>query len=147
MQGIFGEKHLHGIDPKGRLQLSRPIRDQLKLKKGDRIHLLPNIEEPPFLEARTSAQWEDYEQRFLAQAPGDVKRDFVRFVELHRETVIADAQGRIILPKSLRDQCSLGPSVVVINVSKCVEIWNPKHIERRRADMASAFKTINNSFF
>jgi DNA-binding transcriptional regulator/RsmH inhibitor MraZ len=133
MQGTFGEKHLHGIDPKGRLQLSRQVRDQLKLKKGERLHLLPNIEEPPYLEVRTSAQWEEYEQRFLAQAPGDVKRDFVRFVQL--------------LPKSLRDQCSLGASVVVINVSKCIEVWNPKHIERRYAEMASAFKTINNSFF
>jgi DNA-binding transcriptional regulator/RsmH inhibitor MraZ len=96
---------------------------------------------------RTSAQWEEYEQRFLAQAPGDVKRDFVRFVQLHRETVIADAQGRIILPKSLRDQCALGASVVVIDVSKCVEVWNPKNIERRYAEMANAFKNINNSFF
>jgi MraZ protein len=147
MQGSFGEKHLHGIDPKGRLQLSRQVRDQLKLKKGDRLHLLPNIEEPPYLEVRTAAQWEDYEERFLAQAPGDVKRDFVRFVELHRETVIADSQGRIILPKSLRDQCALGASVVVINVSKCIEVWNPKHIERRYAEMANAFKNINNSFF
>jgi MraZ protein len=147
MQGNFGEKHLHGIDPKGRLQLSRQVRDQLKLKKGDRLHLLPNIEEPPYLEVRTGALWEEYERRFLSQAPGDVKRDFVRFVELHRETVVADAQGRIILPKSLRDRCQLGASVVVINVSACVEVWNPKHIERRYVEMANAFKNINNSFF
>jgi MraZ protein len=147
MQGNFGEKHLHGIDPKGRLQLSRQVRDQLKLKKGDRLHLLPNIEEPPYLEVRTTSQWEEYERRFLNQAPGDVKRDFVRFVQLHRETVIADAQGRIILPKSLRDRCQLDASVVVINMNACVEVWNPKHIERRYADMASAFKHINNSFF
>ena len=59
MQGTFGEKHLHGIDPKGRLQLSRQVRDQLKLKKGDRLHLLPNIEEPPYLEVRTAAHLHD----------------------------------------------------------------------------------------
>jgi len=147
MQGTFGEKHLHGIDPKGRLQLSRQIRDQLKLKKGDRLHLLPNIEEPPYLEVRTGAQWEEYEHRFLNQAPGDLKRDFVRFVQLHLETVVADSQGRIILPKSLRDRCQLDASVVVINMKACVEVWNPKHIERRYAEMANAFKHVNNSFF
>lgn len=147
MQGNFGEKHLHAIDPKGRLQLARPVREQIKLKKGDRLHLLPNIEDPPYLEVRTSAQWEEYERRFLSQAPGEIKRDFVRFVQLHRETVVADAQGRIILPRSLRERCNLDGTVVVINMNSCVEVWNPKHIERRYAEMARAFKDVNNSFF
>lgn len=147
MQGTFGEKHVHGIDPKGRLQLARPVREVLKLKKGDKLHLLPNIDEPPFLELRTAAQWVEYERRFLSQAPGDMKRDFVRFVQLHKETVVADAQGRLILPKSLREQCHLDATVVVINMSSCVEVWSPKHIERRYAEMAKAFKDINNSFF
>jgi division/cell wall cluster transcriptional repressor MraZ len=147
MQGTFGEKHVHGIDPKGRLQLSRLVREHFKLKKGDRLHLLPNIEEPPYLEIRTTAQWEEYERRFLAQAPGDLKRDFVRFVQLNRETVVADAQGRIILPKNLRDRCQLDATVVVINMNACVEVWNPNHIERRLPEMVKAFRDVNNSFF
>lgn len=147
MQGNFGEKHLHSIDPKGRLQLSRLVREQFKLKKGDRLHLLPNIEDPPYLEIRTSAQWEEYEHRFLNQAPGDIKRDFVRFVQLHRETVVADGQGRISMPRGLRERCQLDNTVVVINMSACVEVWNPTHIERRYAEMAKAFKHINNSLF
>jgi len=147
MQGNFGEKHLHAIDPKGRLQLARSVREHVKLKKGDRLHLLPNIEEPPYLEIRTGAQWGEYEQRFLSQAPGDVKRDFVRFVQLHRETVAADAQGRLIVPRGLRERCQLDGNVVVINMNSCIEVWNPKFIERRYAEMARAFKTINNSFF
>lgn len=147
MQGNFGDKHVHSIDPKGRLQLARPVREQLKLKKGERLHLLPNIDEPPFLEVRTAAQWDEYERRFLSQAPGDLKRDFVRFVQLHRETVMADAQGRLILPKSLRDRCQLEATVVVIHMNSCVEVWSPKHIERRYAEMAKAFKHINNTFF
>ena len=147
MQGTFGEKHVHGIDPKGRLQLARPVREALKLKKGDKLHLLPNIDEPPFLELRPASQWDEYERRFLSQAPGDMKRDFVRFVQLHKETVVADAQGRLILPKGLRERCHLDATVVVINMSSCVEVWSPKHIERRYAEMAKAFKDINNSFF
>jgi len=147
MQASFGERHVHGVDPKGRLQLARPVREELKLKKGDKLHLLPNIDEPPFLEIRTSRQWDEYEQRFLSQAPGDLKRDFVRFVQLHRETVVADAQGRLILPKSVRERCQLDASVVVIHMSSCVEVWSPAHIERRYAEMAKAFKDINNTFF
>ena len=147
MQGNFGERHVHGIDPKGRLQLARPVREQIKLKKGDRLHLLPHIDEPPFLEIRTTVQWDEYERRFLSQAPGDLKRDFVRFVQLHRETVVADAQGRLIPPKSVRERCQLEATVVVINMASCVEVWSPTHIERRYAEMAKAFKNINNTFF
>jgi len=147
MQGNFGERHVHGIDPKGRLQLARPVREQIKLKKGDRLHLFPIFDEPPFLEIRTTVQWDEYERRFLSQAPGDLKRDFVRFVQLHRETVVADAQGRLILPKSVRERCQLEATVVVINMASCVEVWSPTHIERRYAEMAKAFKNINNTFF
>jgi DNA-binding transcriptional regulator/RsmH inhibitor MraZ len=147
MQGNFGEKHIHAIDPKGRLQLSRAVREHFKLKKGDRLHLLPNIDEPPFLEIRTSAQWEEYERRFDSQAPGDLKREFVRFVQFYRETVVADAQGRLILPRPLRERFQLGDEVVVINMNACVEVWNPSHFDTRLPEMAKAFKNINNSFF
>lgn len=147
MLGNVGEKHLHTIDPKGRLQLSRQIREQFKLRKGERLHLLPNIEDPPYLEIRTSAQWAEFEQRFLNQAPGDLKRDFVRFIQLSREIVVADGQGRISVPKGLRERCQLDGAVVVINMKSCVEVWNPKHIDRRYAEMAKAFRNVNNSFY
>jgi division/cell wall cluster transcriptional repressor MraZ len=147
MQAAFGEKHVHVIDPKGRLQLARAVRDQLKLKKGDTLHLLPNVADPPFLEIRTAAQWDEYQRRFLSQAPGELKRDFVRFIQLHRETVVSDAQGRLIIPKGLRERCQLDGTVVVIHMTSCLEVWSPKQIERRYTDMAKAFRDINNTFF
>jgi DNA-binding transcriptional regulator/RsmH inhibitor MraZ len=123
MQGNFGEKHLHGIDPKGRLQLSRQIRDQLKLKKGERLHS-SNIESPLLRSAPPPV--EDYEQRFLAQAPGDVKRDFARLSSCARDRGRGCA-GPHHPAKSLRDRCPLGPSVVVINVSKCPSLESEAH--------------------
>lgn len=143
----FNDKYLHSIDAKGRLQLSRPIRGQFRLKKGDQLHLLPNLDNPPFLEIRTEKQWQEYQALFMSQAPGELKRDFVRFVELSKETVAADAQGRIIIPKRLRELCGLEDEVAVINMNTCVEVWNKENVKRKYADLVRAFKDINNSLF
>ena len=143
----FNEKYLHVLDAKGRLQLSRDIRARFKLKKGDTLHLLPNLDNPPFLEIRTSAQWTDYEARFMNQAPGNLKRDFVRFVELSKETVVADAQGRISIPRRLRELCALHEEVAVINMNSVVEVWNKDYVAQKYTDLVKAFKDINNSLF
>lgn len=143
----FNEKYLHALDAKGRLQLSRDIRSRFKLKKGDTLHLLPNLDNPPFLEIRTSQQWKDYEQRFMSQAPSNLKRDFVRFVELSKETVVADAQGRISIPRRLRELCALSDEVAVVNLNTVVEVWNKDYVAQKYTDLVKAFKDINNTLF
>lgn len=143
----FNDKYLHSMDAKGRLQLSREIRTRFKLKKGDVLHLLPNLDNPPFLEIRTDRQWHDYQTRFMSQAGGGLKRDFVRFVELTKETVVADAQGRISIPKRLREMCGLDGEVAVINLNSFVEVWNKDYVGQKYADLVKAFKDINNSLF
>jgi len=143
----FNDKYLHSIDGKGRLQLSRQIRAQLRLRKGETLHLLPNLETPPFLEIRTEKQWQEYQDRFMGQASGGLKRDFVRFVELSKETVLADAQGRIIIPRRLRDLCGLNEEVAVINMNTCIEVWNKDNVNQKYSDLVRAFKDINNSLF
>jgi len=143
----FNDKYLHSIDVKGRLQLSRQIRAQFRLRKGEVLHLLPNLDNPPFLEIRTGKQWQEYQDRFMSQAPGGLKRDFVRFVELSKETVAADAQGRLIIPKRLRELCGLADEVAVINMNTCVEVWNKDNVSQKYTDLVRAFKDINNSLF
>jgi len=141
----LNEKHLHGIDQKGRLQLSRDLRRALKLKKGDALHLLPAAGGQPHLEIRTSAQWKDYTERFLGQAPGGRKRDFMRFVELTMETVTADAQGRLSIPRRLRELCGLDGQVAVINMTFCVEVWNIDFVGAKWNEFARAFEDFNDS--
>lgn len=141
----FNERCLQTIDPKGRLQLAKHVRERFRLKKGDVLYLLPSSEAPSYLEIRTESQWKEYQERFLEQAPGELKRDFIRFVELHKETVVADAQGRISIPKRLREACKLDGEVVVLNIPFCVEVWNRDHVGAKQSDFANAFKDINNS--
>jgi DNA-binding transcriptional regulator/RsmH inhibitor MraZ len=143
----FNDKYLHSMDVKGRLQLSRDIRATFKLKKGDTLHLLPNLDNPPFLEIRTGQQWKAYQERFMGQASGTLKRDFVRFVELSKETVVADAQGRISVPRRLRELCKLDGEVAIINLGSFVEVWNKDYVGQKYTDLVRAFNDFNNSLF
>ncbi len=139
----INDKCLHTVDQKGRLQLSRHIRDRFKLKKGDRLVLLPSSESPYYLEIRNTAQWKEYEAKVLEQAPGEVKRNFIRFVELFKETVLADGQGRISIPRRLREMCKLDGEVAVLNIPFCVEVWNKDTISHSQQTFSQAFKEIN----
>ena len=48
----FNSKYLQSIDVKGRLQLSRDIRGEFRLKKGDALYLLHSTGPQPQLEIR-----------------------------------------------------------------------------------------------
>ena len=80
------------------------------------LHLLPNIDEPPFLEIRTTEQWNEYQQRFLSQAPGELKRDFVRFVQLHRENGRRRRAGAFDHSQEVSRALPARSSVVVIHM-------------------------------
>jgi DNA-binding transcriptional regulator/RsmH inhibitor MraZ len=60
---------------------------------------------------------------------------------------VADAQGRITIPRRLRELCALNEEVAVINMNTVVEIWNKDYVGQKYTDLVKAFKDINNSLF
>lgn len=143
----FNDKYLHVLDQKGRLQLSKDIRAGIKLKKGEAVHLLPNPNNPPYLEIRTQAQWEKYHALVMQQPPSEGKRDVLRFIRLMHEKVTADGQGRITVPQRLRDFCGLNREVAVIDMESYVEVWDKNCVEQKYNDMRRAFNDINDQLF
>lgn len=146
--GDFNDKCLQTMDAKGRLQLSTEVRAELSIKKGDTLYLLPASDgdapnETHFIEIRNKRQWDDYRERFLREAPAHMARDFIRFVQLNKETVVADGQGRISIPRRLRTHCRLGKQVVVINLERVVEVWTPKATGAKQSDFKKAHGRIS----
>lgn len=143
----FNDKYLHSIDQKGRLSLSKDVRDRMKIKQGDVIHVIPNAANPPFLELRTDKQWKAYEERVSGQESSEEKRDFMRFIDLMHEKVKVDAQGRVVVSRRLRELCGLGNTAAVISVGSCLEVWNEDHVVEKYQDMVRAFNNINSKLF
>jgi AbrB family looped-hinge helix DNA binding protein len=143
----FNEKSLHSIDPKGRLLLPKEVRDGLKIKKGDTLHLIPNLADPPYLEIRTAKQWQDYLEGLRRETSGEQKKDSFRYAMMIKDSAVVDGQGRFMIPNRIREVCKLDGTVAVIDMGVYVEVWCKEHVERKYADMIRAFKDTNDRMF
>ena len=147
MMNYFNEKSLHSTDPKGRLLLPKDIRQQFKVKKGDRLYLVPNLSEPPYLEVRTEAQWKSYCERLRQTEASEKKKDSFRYAMMSKEVATVDGQGRIAIPERIRNACGLDGLVAVINMDLYLEVWAKEHMDRKYQDMVRAFKETNDRMF
>ncbi len=147
MNNYFNEKNLHSIDSKGRILLPKEIRDHLRIKKGDALHLVPNLSGPLYIEIRTAAQWKTYREGLRDLEAGEKKKDSYRYATMLQETATMDGQGRVLLPQRIRELCKVVDLVAVINMDEYVEVWAKANLEQKYSDMVKAFKELNDRMF
>jgi division/cell wall cluster transcriptional repressor MraZ len=147
VQNYFNEKNLHSIDSKGRILLPKDIRGHFEIKKGNVLHLIPNLSGLSYLEIRPAQLWKRYRDSLRRQDAGEKKKDSFRYAQMLQETATADGQGRILIPQRLREVCQLGQTVAVINMDIYIEVWSKEHMDQKYADMVRAFKELNDRLF
>ncbi|KRM07659.1 cell division protein MraZ [Liquorilactobacillus ghanensis DSM 18630] len=114
----MGEYH-HTIDSKGRLIIPAKFREQL----AKQFVLTRGMDGCLF--GYPANEWQLLEKK-LQQLPL-TKRDaraFVRFFYSAATECEFDRQGRIVVPKSLRQHAELTKKCVVVGVSNRFEIWS-----------------------
>ncbi len=114
----MGEYH-HTLDTKGRMIIPAKFREQL----SDQFVLTRGMDGCLF--GYPNDQWQLLEKK-MQQLPL-TKRDaraFVRFFYSAATECEFDRQGRIIIPKALRDHAELEKKCVVVGVSNRFEIWS-----------------------
>jgi len=84
--------------------------------------------------AYTRADWNKMTSN---QAPAsflvsDKERRINRFIFSNANEVNIDNQGRIALPSTLRERCSISEAAVVLGTNNCFEIWNPVQWQKER---------------
>ena len=116
---MFLGEHQHNVDSKGRLVLPSKFRDRLGrglvVTKGQErcLYVFPvdlwegEVEKVNGL-PRTDRRSRNYARSFFGAASAQM----------------LDAQGRILLPPSLRDFAGLAKDVTVVGVADRVEIWD-----------------------
>ncbi|WP_281164885.1 division/cell wall cluster transcriptional repressor MraZ [Liquorilactobacillus sicerae] len=115
---LMGEYH-HTLDTKGRMIIPAKFREQL----SDQFVLTRGMDGCLF--GYPNDQWQLLEKK-MQQLPL-TKRDaraFVRFFYSAATECEFDRQGRIIIPKALRDHAELEKKCVVVGVSNRFEIWS-----------------------
>ncbi|WP_057879417.1 MULTISPECIES: division/cell wall cluster transcriptional repressor MraZ [Levilactobacillus] len=134
---MFMGEFEHSIDAKGRLIIPAKFRDQL----GEQFVVTRGMDGCLFGYPMT--EWSALQEKLKA-LPVNRKdaRAFVRFFYSAATECELDKQGRINLPKSLRDHAALAKQCVIVGVANRFEIWSQERWETFSAAAEEDFDDI-----
>ncbi len=118
---MFRGRYEHTIDAKGRLSIPSKFREVLTINYDERL-ILTNFDN--CLWAYPIREWQAVEDKVAAlpQFKPDVKSLQRFFISAASEAPL-DPNGRIIIPTTLRRYAGLTEEVVLVGMTKRIEIW------------------------
>jgi MraZ protein len=125
---MFLGQYVHNIDDKGRVIVPARFRDELEgafyLTQGfdQNLRLLPE-----------EAFQEIYQRVTSMKTTDPVARQLRRLLFSSAQKVDIDGNGRILIPRFLREFAKLNDEVVIVGVGEAIEIWSPSAWERENA--------------
>lgn len=119
---MFRGRYEHAIDPKGRLSIPSKFREILVTNYDDERLILTNFDN--CLWGYPVREWKVVEDKVasLPQFKPEVKALQRFFISAACECPV-DPNGRIIIPTTLRRYAGLETNVVIVGMTKRVEIW------------------------
>ena len=133
MAELLGEHH-YQMDPKGRISLPTKFRDAFP----DGVYL--TLGQDGCLFAFPHEEWERRQNEAKGfPISGDRSRVYTRMFFSNAEIVDLDGQGRLVVPRSLRESARLEREVTVVGVSERLEIWAREEWERYRDTYRAAY--------
>ena len=121
---MFRGRHRHNLDSKGRLSIPSKFREILSSSYDERL-IVTNFDQ--CLWAYPVAEWQALETKVAAlpQFLDEVKALQRVFISAAEECTF-DKQGRILLPPELRLYAGIEQEVVVVGMTKRIELWSAK---------------------
>ena len=133
--GKFLGSFQHQLDDKGRLSLPA----QFRREATDQRFVLVQAY-PPALALYPETEWLEVEERMQAMMRDPSGRMWVLSVMSSAVEVTPDAQGRILIPASLRGAAELEGQALLVGAINKVEIWNPGKFEEAVQGAAPDFR-------
>jgi MraZ protein len=124
---MFRGQFEHAMDAKGRISLPSRFREAMTATSDERLIVTRGLGDPatPWLDVYPMKKWEEFEAK-VSQLP----RFDPNVIKLRRLYVSAavecelDAQGRILVPPSLREHARLDKSVIWAGMIEKAELWS-----------------------
>ena len=122
---MFYGEYTHSLDRKGRLILPSKFRQVSQENYIERFYITRGLDKCLFV--FTEEEWKLQEQRFksLSFTRPEARR-FNRLYFSGACEIIPDKQGRILLPKYLKQYAEIERQVVIVGVANRIEIWGEK---------------------
>lgn len=119
---MFRGRFHYAIDTKGRLSVPSKFREVLNLTYDERL-IITNFDQ--CLWAYPFAEWQELEKKVAAlpQFLDEVRALQRVFISAATECSL-DKTGRILIPPSLRDYADIKREVIIVGMTKRIEIWS-----------------------
>lgn len=119
---MFYGEYLHSIDRKGRLILPAKFREVAKANFIEKFFVTRGLDKCLFM--FSEEEWKTQENKFKSiPFTKQEARTFNRIYFSGAIEVIADRQGRILLPQYLKDFAEIRRDIVIVGISNRIEIW------------------------
>lgn len=138
---MFYGEHEHTIDRKGRLIVPAKFRAAFKEYSVEKLFVTRGLDGCLFL--FTEEEWRRQENKFktISFTRGEARK-FNRLYFSGAVEVEPDRQGRILLPKTLKDFAQIKHDVMFVGVSTHVEIWSKERWHEFYESSRSSFEEI-----
>ena len=118
---FYGEFE-HVVDSKSRVMIPAKFREIFKERYVERFFITRGLDQCLFV--FTEEQWKTEEKKFRDMPFTKAEsRTFNRLFFSGASEVVCDKQGRILIPKYLKDYADIKRDVMVIGVSNRIEVW------------------------
>lgn len=119
---MFYGEYLHSIDRKGRLILPARFREVAKANFIEKFFITRGLDKCLFM--FSEEEWRSQEAKFKSISfTKSQARTFSRLYFSGAVEVIADRQGRVLLPQYLKDFAEIKREIILAGLSSRIEIW------------------------
>lgn len=129
MRGRFFGTFEYTIDAKGRLAVPVAFRKKLGPEE-DTFIFAPGRYQT--IEVYPYSEWNEYEERVLRHQPEytEAAQRFRILLYSQSGEAVLDVQGRILLPKHLREWAGIEQDVIVTGAGRSFLIWQPERFRK-----------------
>ena len=119
---MFYGEYEHAIDRKGRVIVPAKFRDVFKEQQVERLFLTRGLDSCLFLFTEEEWRLQESKLKSLSFTKAEARR-FNRLYFSGAAEVELDRQGRLLLPKPLKDFAEIKRDLVIVGVANRIELW------------------------
>lgn len=138
---MFYGEYEHTIDRKGRIIIPSKFRQVFKEQGIERLYVTRGLDKCLFL--FSEEEWRLQESKFRSISfTKQEARQFNRLYFSGASEIGWDRQGRILIPKNLKEFAQIKRDIVIVGISNRIELWSKERWQEFSRTSQDAFEQI-----